>query len=56
MEQTLLWSVIAQTEISDPIFEPVMIGSESNRGISFVSPGKVIKTQLSSGENLQKLR
>ena len=47
---------IAQTEISEPIVEAVMIGTESNRGISFVSAGKVIKTQPSSGGDQQKLR
>lgn len=47
---------IAQTEISEPIVEAVMIGTESNRGISFVSAGKVIKTQTSFGGDQQKLR
>jgi hypothetical protein len=46
---------IAQTQISEPIVEAVMIGTESNRGISFVSAGKVIKTQPSSGGDVQKL-
>ena len=36
---------VAQTEISEPIVEAVMIGTESNRGISFVSPGKVLESQ-----------
>lgn len=36
---------VAQTEISEPVVEAVMIGTESNRGISFVSTGKVIKSQ-----------
>jgi hypothetical protein len=47
---------IAQTQISEPIVEVVMIGTESNRGISFVSAGKVIKTQPSSGGDIQDLR
>lgn len=47
---------VAETEISEPIVEAVMIGTESNRGISFVSPGKVLKSQHSSGENPQDLR
>lgn len=34
---------VAETEISEPVVEAVMIGTESNRGISFISPGKVIK-------------
>ncbi len=35
---------VAETEIFEPVVEAVMIGTESNRGISFVSPGKVIKS------------
>lgn len=38
---------IAETEIFEPVVEAVMIGTESNRGISFISPGKVIKSQRS---------
>jgi hypothetical protein len=34
---------IAQKRVSEPIIETVMIGTISNRGISFVSPGKIIK-------------
>ncbi len=34
--------------ISEPIVEAVMIATEFQQGISFVSPGKVIKTQKSS--------
>lgn len=47
---------IAETAIFEPVVEAVMIGTESNRGISFISPGKVIKSQRSSGRDLQKLR
>lgn len=36
---------IAQTEVSEPIVEAVMIATESQQGVSFVSPGKVIKSQ-----------
>ncbi|MGF1588746.1 MAG: DUF3124 domain-containing protein [Pleurocapsa sp.] len=36
---------IAQTEVSEPIVEAVMIATESQQGVSFVSPGKVIKNQ-----------
>jgi hypothetical protein len=36
---------VAEKEIFEPVVEAVMIGTESNRGISFVSPGKVIKSQ-----------
>jgi hypothetical protein len=34
---------IAQTEVSEPIVEAVMIATESQQGVSFISPGKVIK-------------
>lgn len=43
---------VAQTEISEPIVEAVMIGTESNRGISFIGAGKVIKSQRSAGGSL----
>lgn len=36
---------VAEKEISEPIVEAVMIGTESNRGISFISPGRVIKSR-----------
>ncbi|MBW4564334.1 MAG: DUF3124 domain-containing protein [Mojavia pulchra JT2-VF2] len=36
---------VAQTEISEPIVEAVMIGTDYQQGISFTSPGKVIKNQ-----------
>ncbi|MCW5313176.1 DUF3124 domain-containing protein [Nostoc sp. KVJ3] len=36
---------VAQTEISEPVVEAVMIGTDFQQGISFVSPGKVIKNQ-----------
>lgn len=36
---------VAETEISEPVVEAVMIGTESNRGISFISPGRVIKSR-----------
>lgn len=36
---------VAQTEVSEPIVEAVMIATEFQQGVSFVSPGKVIKTQ-----------
>jgi hypothetical protein len=35
---------IAQTTVSEPIIEAIAIGSSSQQGISFVSPGKVIKS------------
>lgn len=38
---------VAETEISEPVVEAIMIGTESNRGISFISPGKVIKSRNS---------
>lgn len=36
---------VAQTEISEPIVEAVMIATEFQQGVSFISPGKVIKRQ-----------
>jgi Protein of unknown function (DUF3124) len=36
---------VAQTEISEPIVEAIMIATEFQQGVSFISPGKVIKTQ-----------
>ena len=36
---------VAQTEVSQPIVEAVMIGTDFQQGISFISPGRVIKTQ-----------
>jgi Protein of unknown function (DUF3124) len=34
---------VSQTEISEPIVEAVMIGTDFQQGISFISPGRVIK-------------
>ncbi|MDZ8186587.1 MAG: DUF3124 domain-containing protein [Nostoc sp. ChiSLP02] len=36
---------VAQTQISQPIVEAVMIGTDFQQGISFTSSGRVIKTQ-----------
>jgi Protein of unknown function (DUF3124) len=36
---------VAQQKISEPIVEAVMIGTEGNRGFSFVSPARVIERQ-----------
>ncbi|RCJ27930.1 hypothetical protein A6770_24565 [Nostoc minutum NIES-26] len=36
---------VAQTKISEPIVEAVMIGTDYQQGISFISPGRVIKSQ-----------
>lgn len=36
---------VAQTEVSLPVVEAVMIGSSFQQGISWISPGKVIKSQ-----------
>lgn len=35
---------VAQTEVSEPVIEAVMIGADFQQGISFISPGKTIKT------------
>jgi hypothetical protein len=34
---------IAEKEVSEPVVEAVMISAASNQGISFVSPGRIIK-------------
>lgn len=36
---------VAQTEVSSPVVEAVLIGSAFQQGISWISPGKVIKSQ-----------
>lgn len=36
---------VAQTEVSQPVVEAVMIGTDFQQGISFISPGRVIKSQ-----------
>ncbi|RUR76948.1 hypothetical protein DSM107007_45490 [Nostoc sp. PCC 7120 = FACHB-418] len=36
---------VAATEVSEPIVEAIMIGTDFQQGISFTSPGKVIKSQ-----------
>ena len=36
---------IAQTEISEPVVEAVMLGTDLHQGISLISPGRVIKSQ-----------
>lgn len=36
---------VAQTEISDPVVEAIMINTQGNQGLSFVSPGRVIETR-----------
>ena len=35
---------VAEKEISEPVVEAVMIGTESSQGISFISSGRVIKS------------
>ncbi|NJM88841.1 MAG: DUF3124 domain-containing protein [Hydrococcus sp. RU_2_2] len=35
---------VAQTEVSEPAIEAIMIGSSFQQGISFISPGRVIKS------------
>ncbi|GAX44837.1 hypothetical protein NIES4075_58560 [Tolypothrix sp. NIES-4075] len=36
---------VAQTKVSEPVVEAVMIGTDFQQGISFISPGRVIKSQ-----------
>ena len=39
---------VAQTSVSEPIVEAIMIGTGFQQGISFVSPGKVIENHHNS--------
>jgi hypothetical protein len=41
---------VAQQEVTDPVIETVMINTMGNQGISFVSPGRVVKRR---GANTQ---
>ncbi|MBX9253897.1 DUF3124 domain-containing protein [Desmonostoc muscorum CCALA 125] len=45
---------VAQTEISEPIVEAVMIGTDFQQGISFTSSGRVIKSQKNDKRSLSK--
>lgn len=45
---------VAQTKISEPIVEAVMIGTDFQQGISFVSSGRVIKSQNNYKGSLSK--
>ncbi len=45
---------VAQTRISEPIVEAVMIGTDFQQGISFTSTGRVIKSQNNQGRSLSK--
>jgi hypothetical protein len=45
---------VASTEVSEPIVEAVMIGTDFQQGISFTSRGKVIKSQNSDKSSLPK--
>jgi hypothetical protein len=36
---------VAQAEISDPVVEAVMINTQGNQGLSFVSPARVLETR-----------
>ncbi len=45
---------VAQTEISEPIVEAVMIGTDFQQGISFTSTGRVIKSQNNSKRSPSK--
>lgn len=39
---------VAQKQVSDPVIESVMINTGGNQGISFISPGRVIKSRTSN--------
>ncbi len=45
---------VSQTEISEPIVEAVMIATEFQQGVSFISPGKVIKSQKNNKSSSSK--
>jgi len=45
---------VAQTQISEPIVEAVMIGTDFQQGISFTSSGRVIKSQNNGQRSLSK--
>jgi hypothetical protein len=38
---------VAEKEVSDPVIEAVMIGTQSTQGISFISTGRVMKSKNS---------
>jgi hypothetical protein len=38
----------ADKEVSEPVIEAVMIGTQSTQGISFISPGRVVKNRVSN--------
>jgi hypothetical protein len=44
---------VASKEVSEPIVEAIMIGTDFQQGISFTSPGKVIKNQNKSLSSYQ---
>lgn len=39
---------VVQKEVSTPVIEAVMINTGGNQGVSFISPGRVIKTRPKS--------
>ncbi len=39
---------VAQQQVSNPVIEAIMINTSGNQGLSFVSPGRVIKSRGSS--------
>ncbi|MBE9207403.1 DUF3124 domain-containing protein [Nostoc sp. LEGE 06077] len=43
---------VSSTEISEPIVEAVMIGTDFQQGISFISPGKVIRNKNNAKNSL----
>ncbi|MBW4594060.1 MAG: DUF3124 domain-containing protein [Brasilonema angustatum HA4187-MV1] len=42
---------VAQTKVFQPVVEAVMIGTDFQQGISWISPGKVIKSQSNSKQS-----
>lgn len=44
---------VSEKEVSEPIVEAVMIATEFQQGVSFISPGKVIKSQKNNKTHLE---
>ncbi|GAB4369749.1 MAG: DUF3124 domain-containing protein [Elainellaceae cyanobacterium] len=46
---------VTQTEVSLPVIEAIMINTSGNQGISFVSPGRVIKSRTNDASQQTNL-
>lgn len=47
---------VAEQNISQPIVETVMIGTQNTQGVSFISPGRVIQTLAPRADSLEKIQ